>query len=180
MTGRQRTARWMVSAGGLVIVGLLGGCGNDDDGADASDGRAELIADADAICERIDAEGEQLSAEVYGEDFSLEPTLEAQAEFLRRLVAGVEDGLAEIEALPGPADGKAILERVFSEDPFIADARAAIALADAGDEAGFETAMTALFDEGSDPDPALVEEARDYGFTSCVPATDDDGDHDDG
>lgn len=161
----------------LLAAGGLAACGDDDDDASAS--REQLVAAADAICQRIDAEGSRLSEEVYGADFSLEPSLDQQAEFLRELVAGVEDAFADIEALPGPEDGKAILARVFGEDPFIEEARAAIALADAGDEPGFEAAMGSLFSGESDPDPAVVDAARDYGFEACVPADGgaDDEDH---
>ena len=155
----------MVGAGGLTA------CGDDDD--TGSGDREQLVAAADAICERIDAEGERLSDEVYGPDFSRDPSLEEQAEFLRQLVINVDGGLDDIEALPGPADGKALLARVFEEDPFVDDARAAVALADAGDQAGFERALEALFDEGSDPDPELVEDAQAYGFRSCVPSGED-------
>ncbi|HJR26048.1 MAG TPA: hypothetical protein VJ804_11270 [Acidimicrobiales bacterium] len=175
--GRRR-ARWL---GAAVVAGVLAapvaGCGDDDD-AEGASGKDAFVAAADAICERIDAEGTELSNEVYGEDFSLDPTLDQQAELLRALVANVEEGQDEIAALGGPAEGQAILARVFGEDPFIEDARGAIALADAGDEAGFESALDALFGEGGDPDPELIEEAQAYGFRSCVPSDGDDPDDD--
>ena len=171
--GRKRGAGALV----VALAALLSGCGDDDD--DASAGREEYVAAADAICARIDAEGTELSEQYFGEDFSQQPSLDEQAEFLRALVAQVEAGLNDIDALSGPEEGEALLRRVFDEDPFIDGARAAIALADVGDEPGFESALGELFGEGGDPDPELAEQAREYGFSSCVPSNDGgDDDHD--
>ncbi len=164
---RRRAGRLGAGAVALALASVATGCGDDDA---SSDGKAELVAAADAICARLDVEGTELSDVVYGPDFSREPTLEEQAEFLRQLVANVDEGRAEVAALAGPEEGKALLDRVFGEDPFVEDARDAIALADAGDQAGFEAAMDELFGEGGEVDEDLVAEATDYGFQDCVPS----------
>ena len=150
-----------VVAAGLVV----GGCGGGDDGALD---KGEFVAAAERICTRLDREGMQLARRYFGEDFSQAPSAEDHAEFFRRLIPGVEAGLAEIRALDGPDDGEALVERIIDSDPFVPLATQALRRYDAGDQAGFEEAVEDLFGGQGESPPGVEAQAVAYGLDGCV------------
>ncbi|MFN2588740.1 MAG: hypothetical protein ABR613_11575 [Actinomycetota bacterium] len=149
-----------MSAGSVVLgvclaAGALAACDGDSSGEGLS--KAEYVERGDAICRRLETEGESVAVPPQ------EAPLEAHVAFVEDVLALMHPARDDFEALAAPEGDTAAKERFdgYWERVTSTLERARDAAA-GGERQEYEDAIAALQE-----DESLAEDFRDYGFEVC-------------